>query len=805
MIANYFKIAVRNILRHKAYSIINIAGLSIGMACTILILLWLQHELSYDRYHTNADRIYRVATDINFGSMQGGYAVNNHTSGPIMQRDLPEVEKAVRFHPVWGRTLVEYQDKKYVEENLLFADDSVFDIFTFPLINGDPRTALKKAFSVVISEDMARKYFGEENPVGKIVKMTNAFHPNLGRASNFTVTGLVKNVPGNSHFHFNMLVSFETIYVNNERQRHRWTGDINNYTYILLHENSDPDQLEAKLPALVDKYFEEDLKAIGVRLGLFLQPLTSIHLYSKLIGEMSADGDIAYVYTFAAVALFILFIACINYMNLSTARSASRAKEVGIRKVLGAARGKLIRQYIGESIFYSCVSLILALILVEIFLPFFRSFFEVDLNAGYLTMPVIVISFLILIVFVGFVAGCYPAFFLSAFQPAQVLKGGFKTGPGKIRLRGGLVVFQFAISIALIAGTSITYTQVRYLKNKNLGFTKANIVVLKVLDKSIFGSIASIKEELKGHSGVVSVGTSSHLPGLYARQQVFLPEGFSVEQMQMMEFISIDADFVPTLGMQIIAGRNFTADIFDEKGGILINETAARQFGWDNPVGKQITELSGPHPTKTVVGVIRDFHIRSLHGIIEPIYIENVPESFSYFFVKIRPEKISQTISFLETKWKEVVPAYPFDYWFLDEAFEGQYKAETKLNDHFIVFSLIAIVIACLGLFGLASFTAEQRTKEIGIRKSFGASITGLILLLCREFTKWVLVANIIAWPVAYFAMNHWLHNFAYRINIGLGIFILAALLALVIALLTVGYQAIKAARANPIEALRYE
>jgi len=805
MFSNYFKIAIRNILRHKVYSIINIAGLSVGMACTILILMWVQHEFSFDRYHKNADRIYRVATDINFGSMQGEYAVNNHTSGPTMQRDLPEVEKAVRFHPVWGKTLVEYQDKKYVEENLLFADDSVFDIFTFPLIKGNSKTALEKAFCVVISQDMARKYFGEENPVGKVIKMTNAFHPNLGRASNFTVTGLVKNVPNNSHFQFDMLVSFETIYVNNERQRRRWTGDINNYTYILLHQNSDPDQLEAKLPALVEKHYDKDLKAIGARLGLFLQPLTSIHLYSKLIGEMSADGDIAYVYTFAAVALFILFIACINYMNLSTARSASRAKEVGIRKALGAARGKLIKQYIGESIFYSCVSLILALVLVEIFLPFFRSFFEVDLNAGYLTMPEIVISFLVLIVFVGFVAGCYPAFFLSAFQPSQVLKGGFKTGPGKIRLRGGLVVFQFSISIALIAGTGITYNQVHYLKNKYLGFTKEQIIVLKVLDKSIFGSIASIKEELKGHSGVVSVGTSSHLPGLYARQQVFVPEGFPVEQMQMMESISIDSDFVPTLKMQIVAGRNFTVDTFDEKGGILINETAARQFGWDNPVGKQITELSDYHPTKTVVGVIKDFHIRPLHGIIKPIYIENEPKLFSYFFIKIRAEKISQTISFLERKWKEIVPAYPFDYWFLDEAFEGKYKAETKLNDHFIIFSLIAIVIACLGLFGLASFTAEQRTKEIGIRKSFGASITGLILLLSKEFTKWVFIANIIAWPVAYFAMNHWLKNFAYRINIGLGIFILAALLALVIALLTVGYQAIKAARANPVEALRYE
>jgi putative ABC transport system permease protein len=805
MIFNYIKIAVRNIRRHTVYSIINIVGLALGMACTILILLWLQHELSYDRYHKNADRIYRVATNINFGTMQGEYAVSNHTAGPTIQRNFPEVEKAVRFHPVWGRTLVEYQNKKYIEENLLFADKSVFDIFTFPLINGDPKTALKKAFSVVISEDMARKYFGEENPAGKVIKITNAFHPNLGRTSDFTVTGLVKNVPRNSHFHFDMLVSFETIYVNNERQRHRWTGDINNYTYLLLQENSDPNQLEAKFPALVDKHLEDNIKTVGARLSLFLQPLTSIHLYSKLIGEMSADGDIAYLYTFAAVALFILFIACINYMNLSTARSASRAKEVGIRKVLGADRGELIKQYIGEAIFYSSVSLILALVLVEIFLPLFRSFFKVDLNAGYLTMPEVVISFLVLIVFVGFVAGCYPAFFLSAFQPTQVLKGGFKTGPGKIRLRGGLVVFQFSISIALIAGTGITYNQVHFLKNKNLGFTKEQIVVLKVHDKSIFGSVASIKEELKGHSGVVSVGTSSHLPGLYARRQVFVPQGFTVEQMQMMDSISFDFDFVPTLGMQIVAGRNFTADIFDEKGGILINETAARQFGWDNPIGKQITELSDPHPTKTIVGVIKDFHIRTLHDKIVPIYIENDPKWFGYFFVKIRPEKISQTISFLERKWKEIVPAYPFDYWFLDEAFEDQYKAETKLNDHFIIFSLIAIVIACLGLFGLASFTTEHRTKEIGIRKSFGASITGLIQLLCKEFSKWVFIANIIAWPVAYFAMNYWLQNFAYRINIGLGIFILAALLALVIALLTVGYQAIKAARANPIEALRYE
>jgi len=796
---NYLKIALRNLKKHKGYSFINIAGLAIGMACCILIILYIYSELNYDRYHENADRIYRLGTNFDVGKMHAKAAVSNHPIGPTLSRDYPEVLNAARIRPFMPRASVEYREKQFFEEKIFYADNSVFDIFSFQMIRGDQKSALVTAYSLVITEDVAKKYFVDEDPVGKILRLNND--------SDFTVTGIIQNVPQNSHFTFDMLCSFETLYQHNPEQREKWMGDFNNYTYLLLQENYDFRELEQKFPPLIDKHIGRILKLIGGKVEFFLQPLTSIHLHSNLEGEISGNSDITYVYIFAAIALFILLIACINFMNLSTARSAKRAKEVGMRKVLGSYRGQLIQQFLSESMTYSFLAFFIALALVQLALPLFRSFSGTSLNFQFVEVSWIIPCLIGFVFLVGLVAGSYPAFFLSAFRPIRVLKGKLKAGGADSRFRSVLVVLQFAISIALIVGTAAIMNQLHYMKERKLGFNKEHVVVLPIREGLIIQSIESIKEELKSHTGVISVAASSTVPGHGAsRHNAFLPEGFELNESQMIGAISIDHSFIPTLDMEVVAGRNFSPEFAtDSSKSALINETAVQEFGWDDPVGKTITELTGNGITKTVIGVVRDFHVESLHKKIEPLYIENEPSGFGYISIRVRPRNVSGTMDFLRKKWKEFVSSGTFDYAFLDKSFDSQCKEEERLSTIFSYFTLFAIFIACLGLFGLASFTAEQRTKEIGIRKVLGASVHGIVILLSKEFTKWVLVANIVAWPVAYYVMNKWLQYFAYRINVGVWIFILAGALALIIALLTVSYQAIKSALANPVEALRYE
>jgi putative ABC transport system permease protein len=799
MFSNYFKIAIRNILRHKVYSIINIAGLSVGMVCTILILLWVQYELSFDRYHENADRIFRVASYIEIGEMRGRYAVSSLPIGSTLQRDYPEVLRAVRFYPHSRKLLVQYKDKKFLEDGILYAEDTVFDVFTFPLISGDPKTALETADSLIITQAMAQKYFGSENPIGKILKIEDKV--------DLKVTGVMQNVPANSHFSFNMLLSWELLkedssYTHWEEQwiEHKF------YTYLLLRSKQDAMELENRFPALIQAHMGELLEAIGGRIEYFLQPLTGIHLHSDLGLELSGNGDIIWVYVLTVIGLFVLLIACINYMNLSTARSIKRAKEVGIRKVLGAHRSGLMYQFFGESVILSFCSFFLAVGFVELLMPLFRTLIGSDIRFDYLNLPWLIPALIGFVLLVAFLSGCYPALILSAFHPTAVIAGSFKTPTANMSFRSLLVVIQFAISIGLIIGTLIVLNQLNYVTHKSLGFDKEHIVCLRARNSSIWQSFDAVKSELKGHTGISDVTASSRLPGQFPQLQVLMPEGTSFKQSQLFQYTSIDPDFIPAMGIEITAGRNFSAKISaDNKEAILINEAAARQFRWDDPIGRKITLIEDDQITKTVIGVVKDFHLRSLHHKIQPLCLDYRPSWFRYIIVKIKPNRIAEVLHFLEKKWELLQPAFPFEYSFLDEDFDRQYRFEKKISQIFSCFTILAVFIACLGLFGLASFTAEKRTKEVGIRKALGASISAIILLLSKEFTKWILVANIIAWPVAYFAMNSWLQNFAYRINIGLGIFLLAAVLAFVIALLTVGYQAVRTARANPVEALRYE
>ena len=804
MFKNYLTVAVRNLLRNKVYSIINIAGLSVGMACTILILLWVQYELSFDRFHKNADRIYRLTENWNLGATRGKWAVTNWPAGPTFQREYPEVIRAVRFRPLYNKVLCSYKTEKFLIDGILFADDTVFDIFSFPLISGDPGTALSTAFSIVITEEIAKKLFGAEDPIGKIIK--------VGDDGGVTVTGVMQNVPPNSHLSFKALVSLETVFKLNpehaKKQMNSWAYGNINYTYLLLRENCNVNDLEKKFSAHIAKQAQEQLRVLGGSIEYFLQPLTRIHLHSKLELDIAQRGDIAYVVSFTVIAVFILLIACINFMNLATARSANRAKEVGMRKVLGAQRGELIRQFIGESLLFSAISFILAVMLVELSLPLFRSLSGSNMSFQSITMPGLISGLFGIILIVGFAAGSYPALYLSAFQPVRVLKGTIATGTASSRFRGILVLVQFAVSVTLIIGTGIVLNQLRYMQNKPLGFENEHIVYFGPIGSDFKKSFETFKEAIQGYPEIAGVAFSSHIPGDRPILELFLPEGFPPDQTRLMHQMSIDHEFIPAMGMEMAAGRNFlpTASA-DPARAALINETAARRLGWTDPVGKTIVSYRSPGPvTKTIIGVVRDFHIESLHKEIGPFFIENNPSDFHrYLLIKIMSGNLPATMEFMRIKWAEILPHIPFDFSFLDESFGRQYQADKKLQAIFSNFGILAIFISCLGLFGLASFTTEKRTKEIGIRKALGASVSGIILMLSKEFTKWVLAANAIAWPLAYFTMKQWLQNFAYRTEIAVSTFILAGVLALVIALLTVGYRAIKAARANPVAALRYE
>jgi putative ABC transport system permease protein len=666
------------------------------------------------------------------------------------------------------------------------------------MLIGDPKTALKSPHSIVLTESYAVKYFGKSDPIGKILRLDNS--------EDFKVTGVIRDIPRNTHFPFNMLLSFESFYVNNPQLKGGWTGDFDVHTFVLLDEGYDYKELETKLPAIVDKQLGRVLKIMGGKVEYSIQPLRDIHLHSDLLNEPTGQSDIAYIYGFSAIALFILLIACFNFMNLSTARSAKRANEVGMRKVLGANKTKLVYQFLGESLILSAFAFFIAAGLAELSLPVIQSLTSVELSIFFTDIPLFVLTSVGFVFVVGIIAGSYPAFFLSAFKPVSILKGSSRTGPASYRFRSVLVIFQFAISVFLFIGTIIIFNQIRFMKNRNLGFEKEHLVFIQIFDDSIKSSTETVKEELKIIPGIIHVSATSHVPGHGAMHNGYVPEGFSYEESLMMGRVSADPDYITTFGIELIAGRNFSMEFSTDKtDSILINELAVKEIGWDDPLGKQLTELVEIEVPKTVIGVVRNFHTDSLHNPLDPICIDQNPDNFNYIAVRLGPGNISQTMTLLEKKWKELDSTGTFDYEFLEDSLVSQYRAEERLSEIFTTFSLLAIFIACLGLFGLASFTAEQKTKEIGIRKVLGAPASGIVLLLSKEFTKWVIAANFLAWPSAYLIMQKWLQNFAFRVSIGIETFLLAAFLAFLIALTTVSYQSLKAALANPIKSLRYE
>jgi len=797
MLHNYGKVTIRNFRRQKAYSIVNIAGLAVGMACCILILSYVQRELNFDKYHVNCDRIYRLVVNGSISGREVNFASTNNPPGPVFTQEYPEVENAVRFRRR-HRTPVKYENRTFFEGGIFWADASVFDVFSFPLIIGDPKTALENPYTVVITESTALKYFGIDDPIGKVLRFDNQ--------EDFTVTGVMRDIPANSHFTFNLLLSFATRYTTDKDQVEKWLADFSNHTYFLLREDADYHKLEKKFPQQVEKHMGETLKIVGWELEYSLQPLTSIHLHSKLDGEIAATGDISTVYIFSGAAVFILMLACINFMNLSTARSGSRAKEVGVRKVHGALKGKLIHQFLGESTIYSLISLIIAIGLVEISLPLFRALSGSDLAMEYFRIPWLIPGLIGLALLVGLIAGSYPALYLSKFQPAKVLKGSFTKDLTNNRFRSLLVVFQFSVSLILIIGTVVIFNQLIFLKTKKLGFDTNQVVIVQVTNDRLQDSLEYFKQEFRKLSGVKNVALTSHIPGWGARHNVFLPEGFEMAESQAMGIIQVDHDFLSTMGIELAAGRDFSQKFpGDPAQSVLINETAAKTFGWDDPIGKKIRELDGRKITKTVIGVVKDYHTVSARQAIEPLLISNEPKGYEALVIKTVPGNSTKTLEVLKNKWDEFASGTSFEFHFLGDRFNSQYDSEERLSRIFGYFSLLAIFIACLGLSGLAAYSVEKRTKEIGIRKVMGASNISLLTLLNKDFARLFVFANLVAWPIAYLFVKRWLQEFAYRTSISIWIFAEAALSIFIIGLLTVSYQSIKAALRDPVESLRYE
>ncbi len=798
MLKNYIKIAARNLLKHKGYSFINIAGLGMGLACCAFILLYVQDELSYDRFHEKADRIYRVVIDAYPPNAPPDcFALASRPVGRTIREEFPEVEHLVRIN-TWN-PVIKQGEAYFYDHDFLFAEPAFFDVFSFPLLKGDPKTALAAPYSLVISETVKRKLFGDADALGQSITLNDSL--------TFAVTGVMADFPRNSHFKADVLVSFETL--NTFQPEDDGWLNLGTYTYVVLKAGVAPEAFAAKIKNLMTQRWGEELQSINFKVDLGLQPLTAIHLHSDRQGEFEANGDISYVYIFSAIALFVLLIACINFMNLATARSMERAKEVGIRKVVGSSRTMLVRQFLSESIFMCVLALVIALVLIVAGRPLFNELSGKEISFETLLEPAYLSGLVAITLLVGILAGSYPAFMLSGFQPMAVLRGAFKRSAAGIALRRSLVVFQFAVSVILIGCTMIVFDQLNYMRTQDLGFDKEQVLVIdaKGLPNNVMAQqYETVKSEFMKDPSVVSAAASAVVPGRGHSVFIFQAEGMAENDSRRAQIVGVDEDYLSTYGIDLMAGRALSNEFeTDQNDAALINETAMRNIGWATPeeaLGKTIT--LGDTPRK-VVGIVRDYHHNSLKEVLEPMILISIPQTYNYFSLRIDPEKPSQSMAHAEQVWKAMFPGYTFSSFFLDEDYDNQYLAERQLSRIVGVFSFFAILIACLGAFGLAAFTAQQRTKEIGVRKVMGASPINIVALLSKDFTKLVLIAALLAAPVAYFAMERWLGTFPYHTRISIGTFVIAGLLALVIAWLSVSFQSVKAALTNPVKALRYE
>ena len=799
MFKNYLKIAWRNLTKNKGYSVINIGGLAIGMACFLVIAMFIRNEMSYDSYHEKGDNIYRIVHHGSEDNLEDRWVWGNAPVGPALKKDFSEVVEIVQFS---GRSdvLLEYNERSFQEGNSFYVDETVFDIFSWPLLSGNPKTALKDPYSIVLTESTAKKYFGNEDPMGKTMDGVG------GRANDglYTVTGVMKDVPANSHFTFDVLLSMSSFYQTRSEIFEAW-GYVDFYTYFLVSDNFDQQAFQAKMPEFLKRNRPEENAEYFY--DLTFEPLKDTYLNSTAARQPGITGSLSNIYIFALIGLFILIIACINFMNLATARSLERAKEVGVRKVIGADKLGLRYQFLGESLLMVLLASILGLTLVLLGLPVMRSITGKEFLTKEIFNGMSLSIYFGMALITGLLAGSYPAFILSNFKPSSVLKGVFRSSKQGTNLRKGLVVFQFALSIALIASTVIVYFQLGFMLDKNLGFDQEQQLVIDYnWDGQVMENMETIKSEFMNLSEVVSIAGSRTVPGGHfpgAGTDIETAEG----NMQNFEpfLYEIDFDFIPHYEIEVVAGRAYSREfVTDSVSSLMVNESAARSFGYANPmdiVGKRFQQWGREG---TIIGVVKDFNYISLHQAVAPLTLR-YSQYGKYLSMKVKSANMSQAISSIEQKWAAVAPHRPFLYTFLDESFNTQYEADIKFKKLFTLFSFLAILIACLGLLGLATYSAVQRTKEIGVRKVLGAEVSSIVKLLSIDFLKLVLIAILVATPFSWYVMDKWLHVYAYQIDISWWIFVLAGGIALSIALLTVSFNAIKAARANPVKSLRTE
>jgi len=792
MFRNYIKIAFRNIIKHKGFSFINILGLAVGIACCILIFLFVQDELSYDTFHDNGEDLYIIALITDYGSRTSISAGSPTGFGPIFKRTFPEIVDFARFANGLSSYTLKYGDAIFTER-IKIADPSVLTMFTFPMVKGNPATALSDPYSVVMTERMAEKYFGNENPIGKTVTVNNKY--------DFTVTGVMKEIPHNSTLQFDFL--FPILFLKED-----WNLNLNaltNFaftTYFQLQKNTDYETVGNKITEWIKQQYP------SANIELFLRPYTELHLYWLGYG----GGRIEQITIFIIIGAIILLVACINFMNLTTSRSANRSKEIGLRKVAGAQKGDIIKQFYGESIIFSFISLFFAIILTMLFLPAFNNLTVKQLTLNFTENPVLVPGLFCITIITGIIAGFYPALLMSSFRPVKILKGSIATGSKSSRFRKTLVIIQFAASITFIIATMVVYKQLNFLNTRDLGFNKEHLVYIP-LNETLKRQHETVKLEMLQNPNILYASFTSHSPRMFNSSDNWDWEGRDPAINPAVWRFSADADFLKTFKTEMALGEYYSEEsgsgASDQIGKIIINEEFAKVIERRNPVGMRLSMDSNYY---TVLGVIKDFNFMPLHRRIEPMIVAHKSENgaknatrFRYLFLKIQSDNISEANDHIEMVYKKFCPEFPFELRFLDEDFEQLYNDEQRTGTIMQYFAVLLIFISCLGLFGLASYMAEQRTKEIGIRKALGSSVSGITILLSKEFIKWILIANLIAFPVSWFLLENWLQNYAYRTNIGWVTFILSGILALIIAIITVGFQVIRAARANPVDSLRYE
>ncbi len=798
MYRNYLKTALRNLWRNKGTTFINVFGMSVALAVGIIIFLYVRNELRHDQFHVEKDRVYRVlrAPELNAGESAMLTPMTSGPYAPHLQLEYgEEVEEAVRVKLSWSGELVEYQDVSYKEKGVAFVDSTFFRVFSYGLKEGNPNTVLNLPQNLILTERAARKYFGTENPMGKTMRVDDRW--------DFIVAGILEDIPEYSHLDFDFLLPISNMY--SFSWFNRWWNN-NMFTYLKLHPKADAKALETKLPAFMDRHFGTDFEEMGRRIELQLQPLTQVYFDNFTKFDNAKHGDKRSLYLFGIIALFIMGIACINFMNLATARSMLRAKEVGIRKTVGANRQQLIVQFLGESMLLVLGAVVIGMVLVEMSLPYFNNLFGLVLAVNYSTI-VLPLSILTLVVVVGLLAGSYPALFLSSFRPVQTLKGKMVAKTGTVSLRKALVVIQFSLSILLIIGTIVIYNQLQFIQQKKLGYDKEQVLQIPIDNRDIDQNRDRFKDLILQNPNVVHVSMMSGIPGGFHDQYKLKIEGKESEDW-VTRTVFCDGDMLETLGLELLAGRDFDLKAYgtDATEAAMINESTLKKLGWtaEEAIGKSLEINMRDTMPRKIVGIVKDYNFLSLKEKIEPLVLSTNVD-YRLFAVKLKTDNVQATIGEIEDTWNSLVTTYPFEYQFLDDAYQKLYQTEQQQHAMMQFFAFLAILIACLGLFALATFTTERRTKEIGIRKVLGASVSDVVMLLSKEFGALILIAFLIAIPVAYYAMSEWLNAFEYHVNVGIGTFVLAGILMLIFAWLTVGYQSVKAAIGNPVRALRYE